>query len=97
MAEFVPYDDLQRQIRDAVQELDAVATADDRSPDATSAADVTSTPVAAALRATLLVAAESMGECREALPYAPMHPVRSPDGRFQWCCTHDPEHCGEHA
>jgi len=47
-----------------------------------------------ALRATISVLSASLGECRRAVPYSPMHPVNEPDGVFHWCCNHDPEHCG---
>jgi hypothetical protein len=87
MSEFVPYDELQNELRAAVEVLDAASAAPEDRP--------TEAPlVAKALRATLLAVAEGMGECREELPYAPMHPVRTSDGKFRWCCTHDPEHCG---
>jgi hypothetical protein len=35
-----------------------------------------------------------LGECQMAVPYSPMHPVRTPDGEFIWCCNHTPPHCG---
>jgi hypothetical protein len=98
MGEFVSYEDLQAQIRAALDELDEES---ERTAGVT-VRGVTfgrspRTPAPAALRAVLLALSESMGECREALPYAPMHPVRTSDGRFRWCCTHHPEHCGEDA
>lgn len=51
--------------------------------------------LAYALRAALVATRASMGECRQAIPYSPMHPVRTSDKRLQWCCNHSPEHCGE--
>ena len=49
--------------------------------------------VASALRLSLAVMAESMGECRQAVPYSPLHPVLDAHGAFRWCCNHNPQHC----
>jgi len=49
--------------------------------------------LADALRATLLALGESLGECRMAVPFSPLHPVIDAQGNFKWCCNHDPEHC----
>ncbi len=51
--------------------------------------------VATALRLSLAVAEQSLGQCQMAIPYSPMHPVRRPDGERVWCCNHTPQHCGE--
>lgn len=49
--------------------------------------------IADAFRTTLLALSASLGECRLATPYSPLHPVIDADGNFHWCCNHDPEHC----
>ncbi len=46
------------------------------------------------LRTTLKVLAESIGECRQDVPYSTMRPVRGADGQMKWCCNHETEHCG---
>lgn len=43
--------------------------------------------------ATLAATTNSLGECREEVPYSPMRPVRDSEGNFKWCCNHNPEHC----
>lgn len=49
--------------------------------------------IVSALHATALAFSASMGECQAETPYAPVHPVIDPDGRFKWCCNHQTEHC----
>jgi hypothetical protein len=50
--------------------------------------------VAKGLRASLLLAEASMGECQEDTPYSPMRPVGKRDeDKIVWCCNHDPQHC----
>jgi hypothetical protein len=44
------------------------------------------------LSAALSAAAASLGECRLAEPFSPLHPVLD-DAGLRWCCNHDPEHC----
>jgi hypothetical protein len=34
-----------------------------------------------------------LGECQRATPYTPLVPILRADGRFEWCCTHEPQHC----
>jgi hypothetical protein len=51
--------------------------------------------VASALRLSLALATQSLGECQMDIPYSPMHPVRRPDGELVWCCNHTPQHCGQ--
>jgi len=46
-----------------------------------------------AVRLLLARSTTTLGECRRDTPYAPLRPVIGADGRFKWCCTHDPEHC----
>ena len=48
--------------------------------------------LAAGLREALLTIASSTGECRMAVPHAPLRPVLDPDGTLRWRCRHDPEH-----
>lgn len=45
------------------------------------------------MAASFLAATASLGECRRAKPYSTLRPVIDHDGRFKWCCNHDPEHC----
>jgi hypothetical protein len=88
MPEYPSYDDLQAQITDALERLDA-----QRAPDAESLAFLRDEhPLTRVLRTLLLTAGASLGECRQDIPYAPMHPVRKNDGTMIWCCTHDPPH-----
>lgn len=51
--------------------------------------------IASALRLSLALATQSLGECQMDVPYSPMHPVRRPDGELFWCCNHTPQHCGQ--
>jgi hypothetical protein len=95
MPDHPAYDDLQQQIADAVDGLEALAETDER-PLMESVPDPTR-ELAVALRTTLLALSSSMGECRQAVPYEPMHLVRKADGTIVWCCTHVPPHppdCG---
>lgn len=57
---------------------------------------VVATHLAGALVVTLAALSASLGECRNAVPYSPMHPVLDSNG-FRWCCNHDPQHCGPRA
>lgn len=49
--------------------------------------------IAEALRLSLVTMAASLGECHQGVPYSALHPVLDMEGRFQWCCNHDPPHC----
>lgn len=49
--------------------------------------------VAASVRVALTALEESVGECQVDVPYAPIHMVRLPDGKREWCCSHEPPHC----
>jgi hypothetical protein len=82
------YDELQAQITDALERLDAFAAPDVEHFDPVPGEHL----LVAVLRTTLLAAGASLGECRQDIPYAPMHPVRKNDGTMLWCCTHDPPH-----
>ena len=86
MPEYPPYEELQRQIDVALEALE-----DRRSQRLLSLGDRPDA-LADALRTTLLAVGASMGECREDVPYAPMHPVRKADGTMIWCCAHVPPH-----
>jgi hypothetical protein len=81
------YQELQEQIDAAVASLDALAEAGDERPLETASG---ASEVVRALRTTLIAVGSSLGECREAVPYQPMHPVRKANGTLIWCCTHDP-------
>ncbi len=50
--------------------------------------------VAEAVRLALVALSASMGECRQTTPYSPMRPVLGVDGKLEWCCNHETEHCG---
>ena len=84
------YELLQEQIANAVGELEQVLSEApaghyERSDDALR--------LAGAIRTTLVAASASLGECRQAVPYSTMRPVRDENGEFMWCCNHVPEHC----
>ncbi len=89
MPESPSYQDLQNLISDVVNRLGVpeqrrwMATPDVEAVDL----------LANALRVTLLALSASIGECRLASPYSPLHPVIDAEGTFRWCCNHDPEHC----
>lgn len=89
MPEYPPYEELQGQIDAAIQNLDAYVT---QAEGGLQEALLSPSEVAHALRTTLLAVSASLGECREDVPYAPMHQVRTPDGELIWCCTHNPAH-----
>ena len=79
---------LERQIEDALDALETLA--------ATRTFDLFRSSggatLAAGLRAALAAIQTSAGECRRAIPYAPLRPVLEADGTLRWCCSHDPEH-----
>lgn len=90
MADGLSFDDLQEMIRSGIAELrrfDETARMFRLETDAATSA------LARALRVTLFAMSSSLGECRLAVPYSPLHPVIDADGNFCWCCNHDPEHC----
>jgi hypothetical protein len=86
MPEYPPYEELQGQIEAALEALE------DRRTHGLRALTDRPDELADALRTTLLAVGASMGECRQDVPYAPMHPVRKNDGTMLWCCTHHPPH-----
>ena len=57
--------------------------------------------LAEAMQLTLMAAAASLGQCEQASPYMPLtRPRNMPltprldsNGRFAWCCSHQPMHC----
>ena len=85
------YDVLQTAIADAIGDLDNIRF---QVPGARLGGADDSQRLAGALRTTLLAFSASLGECRQAVPYSTMRPVRDKDGKFMWCCNHNPEHCG---
>ena len=89
MPELPPYEELQGQIDKAISDLDAYVTG---AEGGYQEAFPSPGELAHALRTTLLAVSASLGECREDVPYAPMHPVRTPEGELIWCCTHNPAH-----
>jgi hypothetical protein len=48
--------------------------------------------LARGVRLALTAASATLGECRLAVPYAPMQPIQDSSG-LRWCCTHNPTHC----
>lgn len=48
--------------------------------------------VARVAELALFASSATVGECRVQEPYASLYPLITPDGRFQWRCTHDPPH-----
>jgi hypothetical protein len=48
--------------------------------------------LAAGLYTALSAVSSSLGECRRAVPYSPLHPVIDEHGTFYWACNHSPEH-----
>lgn len=92
MTQRMSYEELQAQLMQTVRELEALA---ERAPGrGLTEADMPATvELLNGVRDTLLAAATGMGECQMDVPFAPMHPVRHPDGRFEWCCSHNPTHC----
>jgi hypothetical protein len=79
--------DVGELLKEANQHLDQLNAQIEISPAATGA-------IVDRLRATLDALGDSLGECRQAVPYSSMHPVRGADGQMRWCCNHNPEHCG---
>jgi hypothetical protein len=88
MPRSLSFDDTQKALAEAIRGLDTT-----RGPSSSSYAGGNEGALNSALRATALALAASLGECRRAAPYAPLHPVIRADGTFSWCCNHDPEHC----
>jgi hypothetical protein len=86
------YEELQAQLSAAIEQLEAVmdlpkeGIAPGRS-EGTGA-------LAIGLRTTLLALSASLGECRQEIPYSPLHPVLGKDGKIKWCCNHAKQHCG---
>ena len=100
MSDLPSFDDIQAQIESSLRDLDELTRTQERPAwelrrETETARQGNAGVLANALRATLVAIRASMGECRQAIPYSPMHPVRTSDGRLQWCCNHSPEHCGQ--
>ena len=91
MAGVPDYDELQTRLDTALAELDEPERIRSRG---LLRARTVETPDAltSALRTTLLALSAAMGECREAVPYSPLHPVLE-EGTVRWCCNHNPQHC----
>jgi hypothetical protein len=89
MPEPLHWESMQAQISTGLAALDAL---EEQGP----YGDTVSLQTAAlttALRATLVAAQGTIGQCRKATPYGALRPVIDAAGAFHWCCTHDPEHC----
>ena len=82
-----PAQDVKATISGVVAELKTLEEADDP----ISAEHVRS--LAKGLGTTLALLEAALGECRQAVPYSPLRPVRNEDGVLKWCCNHNPEHC----
>jgi hypothetical protein len=89
MARTPSYDDLQRQIQEVIQRLDAKIQTTSFEPGRLDDSEL----FAEALGATLTAFSTSLGECRRETPFSALHPVIDHEGNFKWCCNHDPEHC----
>lgn len=76
--------ELQRALADTLDELERTMR---------TRADALSVELVRSARLILAAAAASMGECRQALPYATLRPVLRADGTFGWCCSHPTQHC----
>jgi hypothetical protein len=83
------YDALHERIRAAIDDLDSVGESESDQ----TVAQVDSQIFSAALKTALIAFSASLGECRRATPFSPLHPVIDASGDFHWCCNHDPEHC----
>ncbi len=83
----MPSDDLQLSVDSVVSGLGELTQTE-------SLTEEQSARLVSALRTTLAVLGGSLGECRQAIPYSPMHPVLGADGVVKWCCNHPVEHCG---
>lgn len=81
---------LRERMSESISSLEAIAAG--AHPDSENVQKVAG-HIAEALRLSLAAMADSMGECRQALPYSPLHPVLDTNGHFRWCCNHDPQHC----
>jgi hypothetical protein len=81
---------LRQRMSDSIASLEAIAAGEH--PDSEDPQKLAAY-IAEALRLTLAAMADSMGECRQALPFSPLHPVLDTNGHFRWCCNHDPQHC----
>jgi hypothetical protein len=81
---------LKENIAASIDSLDAIAAGEH--PDSGDVQKVAG-HIAAALRLSLAAITDSLGECRQAVPFSPLHPVLDTHGHFRWCCNHDPQHC----
>jgi hypothetical protein len=81
---------LKKRIAESIDSLEAIASGEH--PDSGDLQRVAG-HIAAGLRLSLATMAESLGECRQAVPFSPLHPVLDTNGEFRWCCNHNPEHC----
>ena len=86
----VAHSSLQERMSESIVSLEAIA--DGSHPDTDDVQKVAG-HLAGALRLSLVALSYSMGECRQAVPYSPLHPVLDAHGSFRWCCNHDPQHC----
>jgi hypothetical protein len=88
MTERLSFQDVHGRLLSAIEALDQL------NREAFPRTDAPATgPLYEGLSAVLLAASTSLGECRRAEPFSPLHPVLDDSG-LSWCCNHDPEHCG---
>jgi len=85
-----PHSQLRQELDASIKSLDAIASGDH--PDVGDVERIAA-HLAGALRVTLSALTASIGECQQAVPYSPLHPVLDPNGDFRWCCNHVPQHC----
>jgi hypothetical protein len=87
--DFPSFNELQDDIRSAISSLDNVAVVAQKSTVSIEEVETLSKMLKVVLKAM----ATSIGECRMAVPFSSLHPVITAEGKFQWCCNHDPQHC----
>jgi hypothetical protein len=83
------FESLQEELSSAIWQVDHLS---ERGSGQADAAELMGAMVRA-VKALLVAWSASIGECRRAQPYSPLHPVIDADGAFRWCCNHTPQHC----
>jgi hypothetical protein len=78
-------DSVRNRLESALSDLEATS-AGELSDDA---ARLVTNSLGAALQALT----ESIGECRQDVPYSTLRPIIGDDGQMRWCCNHESEHC----
>jgi len=81
--------DARKEIENALSEVESVEHQGVESSDAQAVLKAS----AAMLQGMNAFLGVTLGECRRNVPFAELRPVLRADGSFQWCCTHEEEHC----